>query len=162
MEHEDSSPSLEGEGRVRVLLTLRIDKIAAMDKKLFPPRKIKFARALRREPTKWEHRMWFQVSDRKLGGLKFRRQCAVGHYIADFACLEAKLVVEIDGPQHGERLGYDAARTRFLEKRGYQVLRFAVEHVAENLNGVLEVIAAAAAERRRTLTLPSPSKEGEE
>ncbi len=105
-----------------------------------------------------------RAPSRKLGGLKFRRQCAIGPYIVDFACLEAKLVVEIDGPSHDRRIDYDAMRTRFLEARGYLVLRFGMQDVSENLVGVLEAIHETAVKRRvsSTLTLPSPSKEGEE
>ena len=86
--------------------------------------------------------LWRALRDRQLGGLKFRRQVPLGPYIVDFACLDLGLVVEADGRQHEPEI--DAPRTRWLEERGYKVLRFANEEILENLDGVLRTIAAAA------------------
>jgi very-short-patch-repair endonuclease len=122
-----------------------------MDKSLYPTRKVAVARALRREPAKGEHALWWHLRDRRVAGVKFRRQCAIGPYIADFACMEAKLVIEIDGPSHDGRLDYDLRRTAFLEKRGFRVLRFAADDVAKNLLGVVDAIAEVARERKREL-----------
>src|SRR5689334_18312617 len=102
-----------------------------MDKQLFPRRKIEFARSLRRESTTSEHRLWWHLSNRQLAGFKFRRQSAIGPYIADFACMELKLIVEIDGPSHDGRLAYDQNRSAFLARRGFRVERFAAEEVFE-------------------------------
>ena len=66
------------------------------------------AKLMRREPTEAEARFWHYAKNRGIGGLKFRRQEAVGPYIADFLCTEECLIVEIDGGQHGEER--DAAR----------------------------------------------------
>jgi very-short-patch-repair endonuclease len=86
------------------------------------------------------------------GRFKSRRQVWIGPYIADFACLEARLVIELDGAQHGETIDYDARRDRQLAAQGYRTLRFWNNDVMENLEGVLDVIGRACAER-----LPSPS-----
>jgi very-short-patch-repair endonuclease len=64
------------------------------------------------------------VRGRGLEGCKFRRQVPIGRYFADFVCTEARLVIELDGGQHSDRLAYDAARTEALEACGYRVLRF--------------------------------------
>jgi very-short-patch-repair endonuclease len=95
------------------------------------------ARPLRAEQTDVERAFWHAVRDRRLGGYKFRRQFTVGHYIADFACLEARLIVELDGAQHGDAISYDDARTHFLETQGYKVMRFWNGTVRENMAGVL-------------------------
>lgn len=75
-------------------------------------------------------------------GAYFRRQVPVGPFVVDFVCTQAGLVVEIDGVQHAWRRRYDAARTSFLERRGYDVIRFWNYEVVTNLDGVVEMIAA--------------------
>ncbi len=104
------------------------------------------ARRLRRDKTDCEQRFWLAVRDRRLGGFKFRFQHSVWPSVADFACLEAMLIVEIDGGQHGSPR--DLARTAALEGRGYKVLRFWNNDVIENLPGVLQVVLTEC-ERRR-------------
>jgi len=116
------------------------------------PNKIDFARTLRHQPTKGEHRLWLHIRNRQCGGLKFRRQHAIGPYIVDFACIETKLIVELDGPSHVGRLDYDERRTSYLEQLGFRVLRFAAEDIAENLSGTLDTIHAAALERQQVGT----------
>ena len=76
-------------------------------------------------------------------GLKFRRQHPYGDYILDFVCLEAKLIVELDGSQHFEQAEHDAHRTRFLECAGFRVLRFWNNQVLQETDGVLEAIRLA-------------------
>lgn len=92
-----------------------------------------------------EVRLWQQLRGRKLLGLRFRRQHPVPPYIVDFYCHMHRLVVEVDGPHHGEpeQAAHDTARTAFLETQGLQVLRFTVYEVEEALEGVLRTIAAA-------------------
>ena len=104
------------------------------------------ARELRSNPTDAERRLWTQLRQRQLGGFRFRRQQPIGTYVVDFFCSEAALIIEIDGGQHdaSER---DAARTRWLEARGYRVLRFWNNEVLANIEGVLLTI-------RRALTHP--------
>jgi len=98
------------------------------------------ARRLRRDATDVEQRFWLAVRDRRLGGFKFRRQVTIGPYVADFACVECRLIVELDGGQHGEEA--DVARTAYLEGLGWRVVRFWNNEVVENFAGVLEVVLA--------------------
>jgi very-short-patch-repair endonuclease len=104
------------------------------------------ARELRRNMTDAERALWRRLRRGTLGG-KFRRQAPVGQYIVDFACLEARLVVEVDGGQHAESRG-DDERDRWLASQGFRVLRFWNNDVLGNIRGVLEVIAEALQERR--------------
>jgi very-short-patch-repair endonuclease len=82
------------------------------------------ARTVRESATGPETLLWYQLRDRRLAGYKFRRQRPIGPYFANFACLDAKLVVEFDGGQHIEAVAYDGARTRAMEGEGFRVLRF--------------------------------------
>jgi very-short-patch-repair endonuclease len=98
------------------------------------------ARRLRRDQTDAERKLWFRLRDRRLGGLKFRRQMPVGRFVVDFCREAARLIIEVDGGQHGERLEQDADRTRILEAMGYLVLRFWNNDVLQNIDGVAETI----------------------
>jgi very-short-patch-repair endonuclease len=83
---------------------------------------VKRARRLRSNPTATERVLWGRLRQRRLGGLKFRRQVPMGPYVLDFLCLRHRLVVEADGPFHdAER---DAIRDAWLEAKGFRVLRF--------------------------------------
>jgi primosomal protein N' (replication factor Y) len=95
------------------------------------------ARAMRREPTEAERLLWARLRDRRLGGYKFRRQHPLGAFVADFACLERRVIVEADGGQHVES-EYDAYRSECLGKQGWQVIRFWNNEVRENPDGVAE------------------------
>ena len=99
------------------------------------------ARRLRRQSTDAEQALWSRLRDRRLGGVRFRRQAPIGAYIADFVSHERKLIVELDGGQHAGRQAYDDRRTRWLESRGYRVLRFWNDDVLLRLTPVLEAIA---------------------
>lgn len=90
--------------------------------------------------TDAERKLWSKPRDRQLLGFKFGRQHPVGRYIADFACGEADLIVELDGGQHG-RSATDATRTRALAEHGYGVIRFWNDDVLSNVDGVPETIA---------------------
>lgn len=98
------------------------------------------ARSLRSEMTEAEKALWLQLRDRRLAGFKFRRQLPVGHFVADFACWQAKLIVEVDGGQHTERVFYDQQRSRFLERQGFTVIRFWNDEILHNWEGVRQVI----------------------
>lgn len=98
------------------------------------------ARALRKNQTDAEKLLWYRLRNRQLVGCKFRRQQIIGPYIADFLCLEPKLIIELDGGQHATRQDQDEQRTRFLESLGYWVLRFWNHDVLRDINSVLEVI----------------------
>ena len=102
------------------------------------------ARALRKELTPAERKLWAALRQKQLG-VKFRRQHAIGPYITDFCCIREKLVIEVDGSQHLDQEDYDAERTAYLEARGYRVLRFWNNHILKNLNGVIKVIQEALA-----------------
>ncbi|MFX8211183.1 endonuclease domain-containing protein, partial [Acinetobacter baumannii] len=87
---------------------------------------------------KVEQRFWLAVRDRRLGGFKFRRQATIGPYVVDFLCVEVKLIVELDGGQHGG--ADDQRRTDCLERRGDRIIRFWNNEVIENFEGVLETV----------------------
>ena len=100
------------------------------------------AKRLRRDMTDAEKLLWQHVRNRQLGGFKFRRQCTIGPFIADFACIENRLIVEADGGQHSESTS-DANRTDYLERQGWQVIRFWNTDILTNIDGVLEAILIA-------------------
>ena len=116
----------------------------------------KRARAMRIEATEPEIRLWLQLRAKRFAGVKFRRQKVIGNYIVDFASRDPMLVIEVDGDTHDGREAYDAARTKFLESKGYQVLRFTNYDVMTAMEGVLMVIEAAV-----QAPLPTLSPEGE-
>jgi very-short-patch-repair endonuclease len=97
------------------------------------------ARRLRQNMTDAERAMWFRLRDRRLDGFKFKRQWTIGPFVVDFCCAEAKLVVEVDGGQHGEVR--DKARTEWLNAQGYRVRRFWNNDVPTNMDGVLTVLS---------------------
>jgi very-short-patch-repair endonuclease len=101
------------------------------------------ARRLRRDRTDAEARLWRYLRNRQMEGAKFRFQAPVGPYVADFLCVEARLIIELDGGQHGVQLEKDTARTRALEDAGYMVIRFWNNDVLANSEGVLETIRMA-------------------
>jgi very-short-patch-repair endonuclease len=100
------------------------------------------ARKLRRNATDAERELWFLLRDRRFDGVKFRRQVAIGPYVADFASIQHRLVVELDGGQHAESVR-DARRDAFLVAEGWRVLRFWNNDVLSNRAGVLEAIQLA-------------------
>src|SRR5712692_4402772 len=96
------------------------------------------SRELRKDMSGTERRVWWRLRCRQLAGFRFRRQLPIGPYFADFACLSARLVVEIDGPFHEEES--DARKTAFLESQGFRVARFSVVDVDESLDDVMDAI----------------------
>lgn len=104
------------------------------------------ARSLRRAATEAEKYLWWHLRQKlPLQGTYFRRQVPLGPYFADFVCLKHRLIVEIDGSQHGSPKGEaaDALRTRYLEQSGFRVLRFWNHQVFQELDVVIDTIAAA-------------------
>jgi very-short-patch-repair endonuclease len=102
--------------------------------------------------TPAEAKIWSRVRSRGLG-FKIRRQHPIWRFIADFYCAEAKLVIEIDGDSHAEpdQEDYDRARTKWLEERGYQVIRIMNEDVHRRLEDTLNEIYLVCSERVKKL-----------
>jgi very-short-patch-repair endonuclease len=107
------------------------------------------ARILRGNLTDAERRLWSRLRLKQIDGHRFRRQVSIGPYIADFVCLDAKLVIEVDGGQHSDAAEKDARRTALMEAQGFRVVRFWNHEVLGNTDGVLETI-------RRLLADPPP------
>ena len=98
------------------------------------------ARRLRKKMTPAEEHLWSALKNKQLEGLRFRRQHPVGNLILDFYCPSCKLVIEVDGEVHSDRLDYDDARTDKLGEYGYKVLRFSNERIINDLSQVLAEI----------------------
>jgi very-short-patch-repair endonuclease len=103
------------------------------------------ARRLRSNATAAEQILWRALRAVPITGSHFRRQVPIGRYVVDFACLRARLIIELDGGHHSYDAvaARDAARTRFLEAEGYRVIRFWNVELTDNLGGVLDTIYAA-------------------
>ncbi|HEY7385202.1 MAG TPA: DUF559 domain-containing protein [Beijerinckiaceae bacterium] len=102
-----------------------------------------FARALRRRQTLAEDMLWRQLRGGRLDRFKFRRQVPIGGYVVDFICINARLIVEVDGRQHAWEIDYDTERTRILEGMGFTVMRVKNEEVRDELAQVLRRIGEA-------------------
>jgi very-short-patch-repair endonuclease len=104
--------------------------------------KRKAAKVLRENTTTAEDVLWRHLRRVEINGSHFRRQVPIGPYIADFACLKKRLVIEVDGSQHGddEGLRRDEVRTRWLNSEGYRVIRFWNNDVIDKTDAVLETI----------------------
>ena len=98
------------------------------------------ARELRRQSTDAERLLWSRLRDRRLMGLKFKRQYPIGRCIVDFVCKERNLVIEIDGGHHQEQRESDQSRTEWLGSRGFEVVRYWNNQVLEDIDSVLESI----------------------
>ena len=97
---------------------------------------------LRRRMTDAELILWSRLRRNAMHGMRIRRQHPIGAYVADFACLPLRLVIEIDGATHGsaEEIAYDKRRDAYLQRQGFRVLRFWNAEVYENMDGVLHAI----------------------
>lgn len=120
----------------------------------FHPIILQRAREMRHPQTPAEATLWRATRNRNLG-YKFRRQHPIDRFIIDFYCAQAKLCIEIDGESHleADQMEYDAARTEFLERLGYRVIRFTNNDVRYNINAVVDEIARVIESR---LNPPSP------
>jgi very-short-patch-repair endonuclease len=107
------------------------------------------ARELRNDGTDAERRLWYFLRREQFGGHKFRRQYPLANYIADFVCVPARLVVELDGGQHLDAIGYDRRRTETLRREGYRVLRFWNDDVLLRTQDVLAEIFRVLEERSK-------------
>jgi len=112
-----------------------------------PTRTLTNARDLRQHQTDAERELWYHLRGGRLNGFKFRRQHPIPPYIVDFHCESLKLVVELDGSQHGEDA--DRERTRFLERQGVRVVRFWDNDVLLRKQAVLEALLAVVEEQER-------------
>lgn len=121
----------------------------------YTPLALKRAKALRTNQTEHERKLWHYVRGHRFAGFKFRRQQPMGHYIVDFICHAAKLIVELDGEQHGEDAAqlHDEKRALYLEQSSYRVLRFSNHEFSRHTQSVLDAIYHA-------LTNPSPGPSG--
>lgn len=128
------------------------------------PRLAAFARSMRTEPTSFENKLWQQLRNSRLNGLKFSRQIVLLGFICDFVCRNLRLVIEVDGDTHDR--AKDVDRDYVLGRAGYRVLRFTNAEIGQNLDGVLAAIMEAAAHRpiraqladRLTRPQPPPSE----
>jgi very-short-patch-repair endonuclease len=98
-----------------------------------------FAKFLRCEMTEGERLLWRKLRSKSLG-FKFRRQHPLGFYVADFACLDPRLIVEIDGSQHADQQDYDARRDEFFGSHGFYVMRFPANLPFSGLQSMVEAI----------------------
>ena len=116
------------------------------------------AKQLRQAMTRAETLLWRYLKANRIDGLGFRRQVPFRNYIADFVCMSAKIIVELDGESHDfeERQKADQSRDAFFASEGFQVLRFTNEQLMSNLEGVVEVIRQTAASRASG-SPPSPT-----
>jgi len=100
------------------------------------------ARALRKNMTPQERKLWYLLRDRRFAGYKFRRQLPLGRFVVDFACWQAKLVIELDGGQHSENVDYDEVRTLWLARHGWRVVRFWNNDLLDMENVLMVIVAA--------------------
>ncbi|MDO8442146.1 MAG: DUF559 domain-containing protein [Polaromonas sp.] len=120
----------------------------------------KFAKSLRREMTDGERLLWQRLRSEQLG-VKFRRQHPLGAYVADFACLAPKLIVEVDGSQHVDQQAYDAKRDAFFKRQGFDVMRFPANLPFSDLQSMLEAIYNRLTELAPIPAFPQRGKEPE-
>ena len=107
--------------------------------------KTQASRQLRANVSDPEQKLWKFLRQKQLGGLRFRRQYPIGPYFTDFVYLPARLVIEVDGSQHGEdkHAAQDARRTAWLVRNDFRVIRFGTYEVMTNINAVIDGIEAA-------------------
>jgi very-short-patch-repair endonuclease len=101
------------------------------------------ARRLRKQMTDAERSLWHLLRRKQIDGHRFRKQVPIGKYIVDFACLDARLVIELDGGQHTDAAEADRERDAWLRSQGLRVLRFWNNDVLKNQDGVMQVILEA-------------------
>lgn len=104
-----------------------------------------------------ERKLWARLRGKRLCGFRFRRQHTIGRYIADFACIEARIVIELDGDQHAFDEGArDAKRDAFIKSEDWRVLRFWNNEVYGNIEGVLDAILEGCENARRAKEFSKP------
>jgi very-short-patch-repair endonuclease len=115
-----------------------------MKKQLPSEHMISRAGTLRKDSTPPEKLLWWALRGGRIAGLKFRRQHPIGQYVADFYCHDAKIVVEVDGMSHEEKLVQDQRKTTYLQQQGLMVYRVTNEDVTRDLDAVVRGIAQLA------------------
>jgi very-short-patch-repair endonuclease len=120
------------------------------------------AKQLRSNTTEPEQALWRALKNIPVYGSHFRRQVPIGPYVAEFACLKARLTIELDDGHHSQDdvAIKDEHRTRWLESEGYRVVRFWNAELTENMNGVLDTIYAAlyGSPQSEAAALPTPPR----
>jgi very-short-patch-repair endonuclease len=112
---------------------------------------------MRANPTDAEQHLWYRLRRKQIGNARFRRQFPIGHFIVDFVCLPARLIVEVDGGHHDVQAAADDERTAWLEAEGFDVIRFWNNDVLGNTDGVVERILEAV-NLRLDSPPPTPSR----
>ena len=120
--------------------------------------KKQFARQLRKNETKAEKLVWETIRDRKLMGLKFRRQHVVQGFVLDFYCQEARLGIEIDGSVHSKRQNYDRIRQDIIESKGISVVRIRNHQILNNKGSILNTVRKAVVKHLPPLPLGEGDK----
>ncbi len=123
-----------------------------------PLSRVQLARYLRRTLSGVEWNLWSCLRSRQVDGFKFRRKALIGPYMVDFACLSARLVIEINAGMYGGREVADDGRAAWLESRDFRIVRFTDEDVAERIEQVLDTIRAELAGRPRYLSVAAYSR----
>lgn len=108
--------------------------------------------------TRSERVLWHAIRDRRCARIKFRRQVPLGQFVADFCCMELRLIVEVDGDIHEQLQQYDQHREQRLQSAGFTIIRFRNEEISKNLQDVLRRIA----QRSSPLTPLHRDGEGDE
>ena len=116
-------------------------------------------KVLRKNLTDAERWLWQRLRNRELAGCKFRRQHPIGPFIVDFVSIEKKLVIEVDGGQHAEDSESEAKRSKYLNRKGYRILRFWNNQVLQEGESVLDVILSCVIGDAPS-PQPSPQKNG--
>ena len=104
------------------------------------PKIFRHAKELHRNLSQAEAKLWKHLRAHRMSDVHFRNQHAIGNYIVDFCAPRRKLIIELDGSQHLEQKEYDEERTRYLETRGYRILRFWNNDIMNDIETVLKVI----------------------
>ena len=120
-----------------------------------------FAKSLRCEMTDGERLLWQRLRGEQ-SGFKFRRQHPLGAYVADFACLAPRLIVELDGSQHAHQQAYDAKRDLFFRQQGFEVMRFPANLPFSDLQALVEAIYQRLVELRALAPIPTFPQRGKE
>ena len=117
-----------------------------------PPQLTSYAKVNRRKLTDEEAMLWAELKGLRASGIRFRRQVPIGNFIVDFACLRAKLVVELDGVDHADRVRRDEERDAWLASRGYKVMRYGNLEVVRDVESVVDDIVRTVTFSRRFRT----------